>query len=118
MKGKLTGVLEELSEIKTGNELCLTLEDNHFKLYHGSHQVGEDMTLGELKVISNNATRGYNVVQLVDVSQVVSLGVIKITDGFLKIEDGLPMVFLHVLHHVKFQRIPSNQVLPAIQEVA
>lgn len=117
MNAKVTGILVELSEIESGKELCLTLEGNHFRLYHGSRQVGEDLTLSELKILSNNATRGYDIVQLLDVSQVVSLEVIKITDGFLKIEDGLPMVFLHVLHRVKFQRIPSKQVLPAITEV-
>lgn len=117
MKEKVTGILEELSKIKTGRELCLTLENNHFKLYHGSHQVGEDLTLSELKNISNNATRGYNVVQLIDVSQVVSLGVIKLTDGFLKIEDSVPMVFLHVLHHVKFQKTLPKQSIHAVVEV-
>lgn len=100
--------LKELVNIESGDELCLIVEGSQFKLYHGSKQVGDDLSLTDLKKISKNATR-YGIVQLVDVSQVVHFRLIKITNGYLKLENDIPRAFLHVIHHIQFLK-PSQRV--------
>lgn len=93
-----------LVPLDPGRNLTLTGGRNSFRLFFKGDPIGEDLTLSDLKTISRNATTKYDIVQLVDVTQLVSDKVIKATDGYLKFEDGVPMVFLHVIHHIKFHK--------------
>lgn len=95
-------VLERIKTLEPSKNLTLTKHGSSFQLFYKGEQIAGDLTLTDLRTISQQATR-LKIVQLVDVSHLVFTGHIKSTDAYLKIEDDIAMAFLHVIKKMKFQ---------------
>lgn len=95
-------ILEKLKPLEPGKNLTLTKHGSSFQLFFKGEQIAGDLTLTDLRTLSQQAAR-LNIVQLVDVSHLVFTGHIKSTDAYLKIEDDIAQVFLHLIRKMKFQ---------------
>ncbi|BDZ68562.1 hypothetical protein [Methanobacterium ferruginis] len=110
---RVTHVLDELVIMDPGRDLTLVSVGNKFKLYRGAEQVGEDLTLADLRNISRQAVK-FNIVQLVDVSHLIFSGYIITPNDYIKIEDDVARAFLHLIKKMKFHE-PDSVATPGVE---
>lgn len=99
-------VLEVIGKIKPlppGRGLTVTSDNNKFKLFYQGEDISEDLTITDLRNISQQAAK-LQIVQLVDVSHLVFSGHVRNTDAYIKIEDDIARAFLHLIKKIKFQQ--------------
>jgi len=116
LNSRVKDTLDCLVDLKPGKGLTITWEDNQFQLFYEGEAIVEDLTLADLRNISRHALK-LNIVQLVDVSHLVSSGQVRNTDAYLKIEDDIARAFLHLIHKMKFQK-PILEAAPPTVEAA
>ena len=104
--------LNKIINLEPGKNLTITCNGNNFQLFLKGEQIAGDLTLADIRNISNHATK-LKIVQLVDVSHLVFTGVIKSTDAYIKIEDDIARAFLHVIKKIKFQK-PTKVATPGM----
>lgn len=99
---RVKDILIELTSLDTCKNLTLVCNDKKFQLFHKGKQLGEDLTLADLRTLSRNALN-LKIVQHVDVSHLISNNRIANIEGYIRVEDDIARAFLHVIHRMKFQ---------------
>jgi hypothetical protein len=113
---RVKNILVELTSLDTCKNLTLVCNDEKFQLFHKGKQLGEDLTLADLRTLSRNAL-DLKIVQHVDVSNLIYERRITNTEGYTKVEDDIARAFLHVIHRMKFQK-PDGVMATQKAEVA
>lgn len=108
--------LDEIVSMESGKDLTITSHGEHFQIFKKGEQIAGDLTWTDLRNISRHAAK-LEIVQLVDVSHLVSSGQVRNTDAYLKIEDDIARAFLHLIHKMKFQK-PILVAAPLTVEAA
>lgn len=108
-------VLEQIKTLESGRNLTITHHGDKLQLFYQGEQIAEDLTITDLRNISQQATR-LNIVQLVDISHLIFTGHVKSTDAYLKIEDDIARAFLHLIKKMKFQK-PTPVATPKAEVV-
>lgn len=103
VNARVKDILVELTSLDTCKNLTLVCNDQKFQLFYKGKQMGEDLTLADLRSLSRNAL-DLKIVQHVDVSNLIFNRRITNTEGYTKVEDDVARAFLHVIHHMKFQK--------------
>jgi len=110
VNGRVSLVLDCLVDLEPGRTVTITGHQGNFQVYCKGELVVGDLLLSDLKKISLEAVR-LGVVQLVNVDDLVLSGQVRSTDAYVKIEDDVAFVFLHLLHKLRFQKPAVAPVL-------